>query len=122
MMPITLQAIPKQETEFYADSQQYDIRIWWDGQDKMYMDVTLNGTLIAASCPCLAGAMVIPYEYLEGAGGNFFWTTASGENPQYANFGSADVLLYATNAEMATGRATIAANAQTIALASNQAN
>lgn len=122
MTPITLQAVPKQNPQFYLDGQQYDVRIWWDGQDKMYMDATINGVLVAASCPCLAGMMVIPYEYLEGAGGNFFWTTASGENPQYTNFGTTDILLYASNAEMATGRATIAANAQTIALASNQAN
>lgn len=122
MMPITLQAVPRQETEFYADSQQYDIRIWWDGQDMMFMDISINGTTVASACPCLTGAMVIPYEYLEGDGGNFFWSTASGENPQYANFDSTDVLLYATNAEMATARATIIADAQTIVLATNQAN
>lgn len=120
-MPINLQVVPKYDTQFQADGQQYDIRVWFDGQDKMNMDVKINGTLVAASCPCLVGSMVIPHEYLEGKGGNFFWTTASGNNPQYQNFGSTDVLLYASNAEMATGRATIAANAQAIALARNQA-
>jgi hypothetical protein len=121
MMPINLQAIPNQEPTFISDGQQYDIRVWFDGDDMMFMDVTVNGTVVASSCPCIVGQMVLPYAYLEGEGGNFFWTTASGNNPQYENFGSGDVLLYASNAEMAAGRATIAANAQTIALASNQA-
>jgi len=120
-MPINLQAIPNQEPTFTADGQQYDIRVWFDGDDMMFMDVTVNGAVVASSCPCLVGQMVIPYEYLEGDGGNFFWTTASGGNPNYENFGAGDVLLYASNAEMVTGRATIAANAQTITLASNQA-
>jgi hypothetical protein len=120
-MPITLQVTPNQEPSFVADGQQYDIRIWFDGDDLMLMDISINGSVVASSCPCIVGQMVLPYEYLEGAGGNFFWTTASGDNPNYENFGGADVLLYASNAEMATGRATIAANAQTIALAPNQA-
>jgi hypothetical protein len=121
MTPITLQAIPNQDTDFLGDGQLYDIRVWFDGDDMMFMDVTMNGAVVASSCPCIVGQMVIPYEYLEGLGGNFFFTTASGGNPNYANFGATDILLYASNAEMATGRATNAANAQAIALASNQA-
>ena len=121
MMPVTLQAMPNQTTSFIADGQQYNIRVWFDGDDMMFMDVTVNSVLVAASCPCLVGQMVIPYAYLEGAGGNFFWTTASGDNPNYENFGASDVLLYASNAEMATARETIADTAQSIALAPNQA-
>ena len=121
MMPITLEATPKQNPQFIGDGQQYNIRVWFDGDDTMFMDVTMNGAVVASSCPCLVGQMVIPYEYLEGDGGNFFFTTATGDNPNYLNFGAGDVLLYASNAEMASARASIAANAQTIALASNQA-
>ena len=120
-MPIALQAIPLQAPDFIADNQQYKIRVWFDGNDMMFMDVTINGAVVASSLPCLVGQMVMPYEYLEGAGGNFFWTTASGNNPSYTNFGAGDVLLYASAAEMETGRDAIATNAQTIVLASNQA-
>lgn len=122
MMPISLQPVPKFETQFNADGQQYDIRIWFDGDDMMFMDVTMNGQVIASSCPCLVGQMVLPYAYLEGAGGNFFWQTSSGNNPNYQNFGASDVLLYASNAEMAEGRMINAANATAIVLAHNQAN
>lgn len=121
MMPITLQAIPSQRTQFVADGQQYDIRVWFDGLDMMFMDVTINNVLVVSSCPCLVGQMVIPYSYLEGDGGNFIWNTVSGDYPNYDNFGAGDTLLYASAAEMAQARATNAANALAITLASNQA-
>lgn len=121
MMPVTLQSIPLQRTQFVADGQQYDIRVWFDGIDMMFMDVTINNVLIVSSCPCLTGQMVIPYSYLEGDGGNFIWNTVSGGNPNYKNFGASDTLLYASAAEMAQARATNVANALAINLASNQA-
>lgn len=121
MMPITLQVTPNQEFQFNADGQQYDCRLWFDGDDMMFLDVTLNGTVIASSCPCLVNQQIMPYAYLEGAGGNFFFVTASGNNPIYENFGGADVLLYATNAELADERAAIALAATTIALTQTQA-
>ena len=104
MMPITLQATPKQNPQFYADGQQYNIRVWWDGADMMFLDVTINGTVVATSLPCIVGQMVMPYAFMEGAGGNFFWQTASGDNPIYTNFGTNDILLYASAAEMAAVR------------------
>lgn len=122
MMPIDLQPIPRYECQFVGDNQQYDIRVWFDGDDMMFMDVDINGVTVATSQPCLVGQQVIPYDYLEGLGGNFFWSTVSGGNPMYTNFGTSDILLYATAEEMETGRATNAANATKINLASNQAN
>jgi hypothetical protein len=121
MMPVTLQAIPLQKTRFVADGQQYDIRVWFDGDDMMYMDVTINGSVVATSCRCIVGQMVLPYSYLESIGGNFIWQTASGNNPTYTNFGAGDVLLYASNAEMSQARAANLAAATAITLAPNQA-
>lgn len=121
MMPIGLEAEASQRVKFLADGQAYDIRIWFDGDDMMFMDVTINGVLVAPSCPCIVGQMVLPFAYLEGAGGNFFFTTASGNNPIYTNFGAGDVLLYASHAELATERAAIKAAATAITLAPNQA-
>jgi hypothetical protein len=121
MMPITLQAIPLQRTQFIGDGLQYDIRIEFDGQDMMYMDITVNNVLIASACPCIAGQMVLPYSYLEGSGGNFIWSTISNANPNYENFGGSDVLLYVSAAEMAQARAINAVNAIAITLAPNQA-
>lgn len=121
MMTIGLQAIPNQNILFVADGVAYQVRVWFDGDDMMFMDVTANNVVIATSLPCLVGQQVMPYRYLEGTGGNFFWATASGGNPIYTNFGAGDVLLYGTAAEIAAERAAIAAAATQINLAPNQA-
>lgn len=119
-MPIALQPIASQELTFVADSQQYDVTIRAN-DDVMFMDIAINGVVVITECVCLVGQVVIPYSYLEGAGGNFIFTTASGGNPQYLNFGGPDVLLYATNAEMATARALNAAALTAVTLLPNQA-
>jgi hypothetical protein len=120
MMPVPLQPIPNQEFQFVADGQQYDLTIR-SNDDVMFMDVTVNGVDVMTQCLCLVNQMVLPYPYLEGLGGNFIFTTASGENPQYQNFGGPDVLLYATNAEMAQARALNAAALLAINLGPGQA-
>lgn len=122
MMTIGLQNTPNQSIPFVADGQQYLIRVWFDGDDMMFMDVTINNAVVATSLPCIVGQQVMPYSHLEGGGGNFFWTTASGDNPNYQNFGMGDVLLYGTNAEVTAERAAIAAAATQITLSSVQAN
>ena len=121
MQQLILQAIPNQRFQFVADGQQYDIRIWSDGDDMTFMDVTMNGQVTGTSFPCLVGQQVMQFSYLEGAGGNFFWSTASGNNPQWENFATDDTLWYASNAELAAQRAANAAAAVTLTLASNQA-
>lgn len=121
MLTIPLQAIPAQSVPFSADGQQYNIRVWFDGDDLMLMDVTMNGSVVITSQPCLVGQQIIPFNYLEGAGGNFIFTTASGNNPAYANFGTSDILLYATNAELAQQRAANVAAALAINLLPGQA-
>jgi hypothetical protein len=120
MQVINLNAIPNQEINFVADNVAYVLRLFNDS-DMMFMDVTANGAVVQTSCRCLPSTMIIPSQYLEGLGGNFFFTTASGDNPQYENFGTSDILLYASNAEMAQGRAINAAALNTITLSPTQA-
>lgn len=120
MQILTLPPKPNYEFSFVADGQQYDVTLRAN-DDMMFMDVSMNGVVVGTQFPCLAGQVVIPYSYLEGAGGNFIFDTASGDNPQYLNFGGPDTLLYASNAELASARAANAAAAATITLASNQA-
>lgn len=103
MLTIDLQAIPNQSLQFLGDGQQYDISLRTI-DDCTYMDVTMNGVELITSVKCLPGQVVVPYPYLEGAGGNFIFNTASGNNPFYTNFGAGDTLLYATNAELASAR------------------
>jgi len=103
MQTIDLQAIPNQKFQATLDGVAYNITIR-STADIALMDVIANGVVVATSLPCLVGQPVMPYRYLEGLGGNFVWTTASGNNPQYANFGASDILLYASAAELADAR------------------
>lgn len=103
MLTIDLQAIPNQRIQFVGDGQQYDISLRTI-DDLTYVDVTMNGTVLITAAVCVPQQLIVPYAYLEGDGGNFVFETTSGNYPNYANFGSGDVLLYATNAELATLR------------------
>lgn len=118
--PLTLQATPNYAFNFVADGQLYNIALRAI-QDMVFMDVTMNGAIVATALPCLVGALVIPYPYLEGAGGNFVFSTASGENPQWENFGAGDVLLYLANADLVVARAAQAAALTAIILGPGQA-
>lgn len=101
---IDLEATPNQSVTFAADGQQYNLTIRSVG-DRVYMDVTMNGAVVATALKCLVGQIIMPYSYLEGGvGGNFIFNTTSGNDPQYANFGSSDILLYASVAELASVR------------------
>lgn len=120
MMTVDLQPTPTQRLQFNSDGQQYDIRIFYDGQDMMFMDVSLNGIPVAYSCPCLVSQQIVPYDYLEGDGGNFFFATADGGNPIWSNFGGTDILLYGTNAEIAAQRAINAASISQLTLSAHQ--
>ena len=104
MLTIDMQPIPNQRFQATMDGVSYDVTVR-DAGDILLMDVTANGVVIATSLPCIARQLVMPYPYLEGAGGNFVFVTTSGDNPQSANLGTADILLYATAAELAAARA-----------------
>lgn len=117
---ITLEAVDNQSFTFTGDSQRYLINLRTI-DDTLYMDVTMNGASIISGAQCLPGQMVVPYAYLEGDGGNFIFNTTSGNNPQAANFGSSDTLLYVTAAEMAVARADNASAVTAITLTSSQA-
>lgn len=103
MLTIDLQPIPNQRIQFAGDGQQYDIDLRTI-DDVTYMDVSMNGTVLISSAPCIPQQLIVPYAYLEGAGGNFVFETMNDNYPNYKNFGAGDVLLYATNAELATLR------------------
>lgn len=103
MQTITLLAIPNQKLQFTGDGQQYSITIKAAG-DHMYMDVSINGVLVASGKKCQSDALIM-YTYEEGLGGNFAWATTSGNDPFYTAFNAGDTLLYLTNAELVAARA-----------------
>lgn len=47
---------------------------------------------------------ILPYHYLEGGAGNFWFETPNDEIPTYTEFGARHQLMYATAAEIAEAR------------------
>lgn len=55
---------------------------------QLYMDLIVNDVLLAASVPCLAGALIVQDAYL-GFTGNLFWYDNAGQDdPQFGGIGS----------------------------------
>ncbi len=55
---------------------------------QLYMDLIVNDVLLAASVPCLAGALIVQDAYL-GFTGNLFWYDNVGQDdPQFGGIGS----------------------------------
>lgn len=94
---------PNFEFTVTLEQNKYDIAIRTIG-DRTYMSVDCNGADVIDGVLCVPGAIVLPYAYLEGQGGNFVWVTANDNYPNWNNFGTTDFLLYISVAELASLR------------------
>jgi hypothetical protein len=104
MQNIPLQVTPNQSFPITLDNTLYTITLRTIG-DLTYLDVDINGVSVVSGLRCTPNVPLIPYRYMEGAGGNFAFAT-SGEYPNYEQFGVTQLLIYATVAELAALRAT----------------
>lgn len=104
MQIVPLQQIVNQSLSITLDQQKYDITLRTIG-DITYATVLRNNVKIVDSVRCVPLRPILPYEYLEGVGGNFAFYTANDELPNYASFGVSHILLYASAAELAALRA-----------------
>lgn len=66
----------------------------------MCIFISRNDVPIVQGQRCVPERPLIPYRYLEGSTGNFYFFTENGEYPHYSRFGGADVLVYATAEEL----------------------
>ena len=101
MLQLTLAPIPSQSFSTTLNSVIYNMRIFLAG-NVMCCDLSINGVLTLTSQRLVAGALVIPYPYLEN--GNFLISTLNDELPYYDQFGTTQFLLYFTQAEIAAAR------------------
>lgn len=104
MQTIPLAITAQQSFPIVLDSQRYVLSLRQVG-DLMAIDITLNGSNVINGHRCIPNQPVIPYQYLEGIGGNFVWVTPNGEYPNWNQFGITHNLIYVTVAELATLRA-----------------
>lgn len=104
-MPVrlALQAVPNQSFSALLDDQEYEL-VFKEIGDAMAVSVSLNGTVLVSNVRFYADDPLIAYEYLEGDGGNFLFTSEDDEIPYYTLFDVTQKLYYLSAAEVADAR------------------
>ena len=103
MMNIPLNPVPNQSFTVTLDNNNWGITI--KTVDFLtVVSLTLNNMDVVDSAHAVAGALIIPAQYLEQNSGNFFFTTAEQQIPFYNQFGLTQSLLYISASELAAFR------------------
>lgn len=100
MFEIPLQALPAQSFVTILDEQNVEISLY-QRYDRMYMDVTLDETQIAAGCVCLDAVSIIQHS-TPFSGVLMFMDMLGNEPPQWDGLGGDSprwVLYYLTATE-----------------------
>lgn len=103
MIEIPLQAIPNQSLTIRLDNNFYQITLK-EIEGLMAITIIRDGTPIVIGERIVPGYPIIPYRYLEN--GNFAFLTLDDEYPYYPQFGVTQQLVYASQSELETLRAT----------------
>lgn len=104
MQLIPLQNTPNQSFPITLNNVRYLLTFRTIGM-LTYVDIDINNVRTVSGVRCPPGEPLLPYEYLEGAGGNFAFLTQNGAYPNYTEFGITQTLIYASPAELAALRA-----------------
>lgn len=101
---IPLSAVPNQSVAFNVDGAYWQVRLF-QAVDRMYADITRNGTALITGTRCFGGIGILPYAYASAPGfGNFIFDA----DVDWTNFGVSCRLYYLNAAELAQYNALIA--------------
>ena len=100
MVILPLAAIPNQKVSARLEGALFELTIKVV-RNLMAITIAKDGETLVSGVRCVPGQPLIPFRYLAGATGNFYFFTANGEYPHFTRFGSTDMLAYATAAELA---------------------
>lgn len=81
------------------DGSSYEITLKATGTC-MCADVAKDGTLLVQGQRLVCGSFFIPYNYLQGGGGNFTIITQNDDLPDWGQFGITQFLVYLSAEEM----------------------
>lgn len=101
---IPLDAIPNQEISVRLEDFRYTLKFNDLCPGTLCATVSRNDVLLISGVRCVAKELVLPYQYLEGTGGNFYFETPNDEIPDYTKFGSTHFLYYISAAELEAAR------------------
>jgi len=100
---IPLEAVANQSLSVQLDDQSYDITLK-ETQGVMSVTILINDVVVVSGSRFFADTPLIPYEYLEGAGGNFIMTTELDNIPIFSSLGITQFLFYLTVEDIASAR------------------
>lgn len=100
---IELSAIPNQSFTIVLDDIRYGITL---KATKYFMicDVSIDGAVVVTGQRVLQDCPLIPFQYLEGDGGNFGFISDTETDPWYEFFGDTQFLVYFSRAELEVAR------------------
>lgn len=106
---VPLEAIPSQQLQILLDGVRYTLEVRQIAESTLIVSVwrgSADGvdTVVIRSVVAGSRTPIIPYQYLEGSGGNFYFDTPNDELPDYTQFGGRHLLIYASAAELAEVR------------------
>lgn len=101
MIQIQVQAIPNQTLTASLSGNFYQIALN-QTLDALCATIYVNNILVISGVRIVAGAPIIPYQYLEN--GNFALLTMDDELPNYLQLGVTQSLVFASMIELATIR------------------
>ena len=100
---VPIQAIPNQDLSITLDGVRYDISLK-STKTSTLASVAVNDNQVTQNMRAVGGTPLMPYEYMEGLGGNFVFDTPNQQIPYYTKFGNTQFLVYITAAEMEAAR------------------
>ena len=103
MLLIPLSPVPNQRFQVRLEDSLFGIELK-TARESMVISISRDGRLILRGARCLPAAPLIPFRYLEGLTGNFFFLTEGGLYPHHSRFGGADTLWHVTADELAEMR------------------
>lgn len=101
MQQIPLQAVPSQQLQIVLGGQNCQIAVY-ERSNGLYVDLTVNGTLISTAILALNLVPLVPTVYLGFAGNILFVDTLGTTDPTYTGLGARYQLLYLTAADYAS--------------------
>lgn len=102
MQTVPIQPVPNQQFSFSADNNTYSIILKATALI-MSASISINGVLVIEGLRAAAWRVIIPSEYQEN--GNFMFMTQNLQLPWYQKFGVSQSLVYLSQAELQSIRA-----------------
>jgi hypothetical protein len=100
MYKIDLYNIPNQEFDISFDGIRYTIKLRTIQENFTIADIYIDNELVKSSVRCCPNMPLIPYQYLRGNGGNFFFQCINNDYPTYTLFNKTQTLIYVTKNEL----------------------